>query len=203
MNLTLLDEHTLATNLLTPGGYALDVGCRNFRFSGLLIDRGLHVIGIDPAPDVWLGYDGPVVGIQAALEHGGPDRVKLHYEDNGNGTHVVDASREGVGIFESPVVRLPWIMETYQIKHWAVVKFDLEGGEFALLQNWPGPIATQVSVEFHSNNPRTPPNVDEVHAQIRAHMSQWYDVVYGAEKVLQWGRWDYFDLLFVLKPSFR
>ncbi len=31
----------------------------------------------------------------------------------------------------------------------ALVKLDCEESEFGILENWPGPIATQISVEFH------------------------------------------------------
>jgi hypothetical protein len=35
------------------------------------------------------------------------------------------------------------------VPHWDLVKLDCEASEFSILEHWPGPIATQISVEFH------------------------------------------------------
>lgn len=46
-------------------------------------------------------------------------------------------------------VNIHQVMGTYNVAHWDIVKLDCEGSEFDILQNWPGPIAAQISVEFH------------------------------------------------------
>ena len=35
--------------------------------------------------------------------------------------------------------------------HWDVVKLDCEGAEYDVLLDWPGPIAEQITVEFHEH----------------------------------------------------
>jgi hypothetical protein len=34
-------------------------------------------------------------------------------------------------------------------RHFDLVKLDIEGAEFDVLEHWPGPVATQLSIEFH------------------------------------------------------
>ncbi len=40
-------------------------------------------------------------------------------------------------------------MKVLDVTYWDLVKLDCEGSEFEILENWPGRIATQISVEFH------------------------------------------------------
>jgi methyltransferase family protein len=40
-------------------------------------------------------------------------------------------------------------MRDYRVDHWDLIKLDCEGSEFGILENWPGPVARQISVEFH------------------------------------------------------
>jgi hypothetical protein len=60
-----------------------------------------------------------------------------------------------------------------------VVKLDCEGEEFSILENWPGPIATQISVEFHDFTGPRRALVDEGYYENKLwpHLCQWYKVV--------------------------
>ncbi len=46
-------------------------------------------------------------------------------------------------------ITLPALMEKHKVDFWDVVKLDCEGSEFGILENWPGPVAEQISIEFH------------------------------------------------------
>ncbi len=198
-DLVLCDEHTIDRSLLT-GGWVIDVGCRNWRFTDAVIGLGEKVIGIDPNPDV---QEHPwAIFRRAALEHGIPGgQVCLRVCDNGNGTHTVDPGTEGDDIITAPVISLPELMEMVP-GTLDVFKIDAEGAEFGILANWPGPVARQLTVEFHHFWHRSPPDPDAAIAEIAAHLGQWYTPV-KHEKTLQWGRWAYWDSLWVLKPEFR
>ena len=42
-----------------------------------------------------------------------------------------------------------WVCSQFAVEKFDLIKLDVEGSEFAILQTWPGPIATQLSIEFH------------------------------------------------------
>lgn len=200
LELELVDEHTIAPGLLT-GGWVLDVGCRNFRFSSAMVAKGCQVVGLDPAPDV----NDPPPGVnfmRRALEHGGPDIVTMRWEDNGNGSHVVPERTVGKRVFVAQVVRLVDLMGTFGIERWDVIKLDCEGAEYEILKHWPGPIATQLTVEFHDFAERRPKDLVGAHEQIWRQLDQWY-YVHRHLLTEQWGHMNYWDSLFILKPEFR
>jgi hypothetical protein len=59
-------------------------------------------------------------------------------------------------------------------RHFDLIKLDCEASEFPILENWPGPIATQISVEFHDY----------------VHKSKW-DAAYFARLFESLGRFGY------------
>ena len=68
----------------------------------------------------------------------------------GEGNHL----GSGYGIdraspIDVPCMTITGLMKVVGIGFWDVVKLDCEGAEFGILENWPGRIARQISVEFH------------------------------------------------------
>jgi hypothetical protein len=81
--------------------------------------------------------------------------------------------------------------------NWDLIKLNIEGSEYDVLDTWPGPIARQIVVSFHEHTPRARGRAEC--DRLIAKISQWYDVQnvvwekrYGCSE-------NYWDLLFTLK----
>ena len=46
----IIDERSVRTDLLTPGGHVLDVGARGYVFARKMAARGCCVVALDPEP---------------------------------------------------------------------------------------------------------------------------------------------------------
>lgn len=160
MNLQQLGGHTIDVDRLPNDGTVLDVGCRGFAFAlqarrwDLRMPR---VIAIDPDPDVEAfhrlsNHLGCIQFAQVALV--GDDRTEAEYASwsTGEGNALVPELGHDPWYAEVSKVRctnITRLMDAFCVEHWDVVKLDCEMSEFQILNMWPGPIATQISVEFH------------------------------------------------------
>lgn len=90
--------------------------------------------------------------IQTALVGDQRKRVKYADYSTGEGNFVTDLeSYYDARILDISCTNIKHLMAFSSIEHFDVVKLDCEGSEFGILENWPGPIATQISVEFHDS----------------------------------------------------
>lgn len=156
MNLVDLASHTIDLDILPPAPVVLDAGCRGFGFSSeiLRLRPGARVYAMDPDPGLLL--DGPqriglpgVTFLREALV--GDGRISSLYAafSYGDGNFLCDAVPHYASSHVVPCVNIVTLMKRLGISYWDVVKLDVEGAEFQILENWPGPIAGQISVEFH------------------------------------------------------
>jgi len=86
-----------------------------------------------------------------------------------------------------------------RVAHWDVIKLDCEGSEYDVLLEWPGPVAEQITVEFHEHTGANARG-GSVYDDILGHLSRWYEVIQHELSV----RYclptpNYYDSLFVLK----
>jgi FkbM family methyltransferase len=157
MNLQALASHTIDVDLLPDVPTVLDVGCRWFDFTrGVLAWRPkARVIALDPSSDVTWEPDLPAG--QVSLHHlalVGGEQFSTNFAEgiagDGGGNFALDAESHGdYRIRRVLCINLPKLMQSHQVEHFDAVKLDAEGSEFGILENLPGPIATQISVEFH------------------------------------------------------
>ena len=100
-----------------------------------------------------------------------------------------------------PCTSLERLMADEHIAFFEIVKLDCEGAEYAILDGWPGPIARQITVEFHDFlgfNPDARP--EAYHARLLAQLSRWYDPVKHVKEAVEWlDEPAYLDSLFVLR----
>jgi hypothetical protein len=157
MKLQTLASHTIDVNRLPDAPVILDVGCRWFDFTEAV--RALRpltqAICMDPSSDVAEPADTSATAfLRVALV--GHDGKTTHFAEgiagDGAGNLVVEAPNYG----DYRVRRVPCMNVTDVREHFCltdrkfdVVKLDCEGSEFGILENWPGPIAEQISVEWH------------------------------------------------------
>jgi FkbM family methyltransferase len=157
MNLQSLASHTIDIDLLPEEPIVLDVGCRWFDFTrGILALRPkASIIALDPSSDVQWEMSLPLW--QVHLMHAalvGGDQMWTNFAEgiagDGGGNFALDAEKHGdYKIRRVSALNIQGLMSELRINHFDAVKLDCEGSEFGILENWPGPIATQISVEFH------------------------------------------------------
>lgn len=154
MNLVKLASHTVDLDALPESPTVLDVGCRGFDFAAAVLESRpwVTVIAMDPDPviDAYMVKARSIHFVQEALV--GDGRVDSLYAgwSTGEGNLLCDkAPWYAERTHTVPCANIREIMRRTGIEHWDLVKLDCEGSEFGILENWPGPIASQISVEFH------------------------------------------------------
>lgn len=154
MNLVALASHTVDLDILPDAPVVLDVGCRDFDFTQRILELrpSAQITALDPSPDI--------VEIAWVLCHNVEfHRLALVGKERNMALLAMHSSGEGNFICDDPpwfaeaaavkCITLPELMEKNGVKFWDLVKLDCEGSEFGILENWPGPIAQQISIEFH------------------------------------------------------
>ncbi len=151
MNLTTIAGHTFDLDRLPEQPAVLDVGCRGFDFtSGILALRPeAGILAMDPDPIIVDPQLPNCAFLRFALV--GDDRVRSKYTSysTGEGNFLTEA----LSYYDSKIIEVDCVnireLTTFHGGPWDLVKLDCEGSEFQILEHWPGPIATQLSIEFH------------------------------------------------------
>lgn len=207
--------HTIDLDLLPESPIVLDAGCRGFAFSRNILELRpkARVIAMDPDRLIWEPTIPGVTYVQAGLV--ADDRVSSGYvstttwaDGGANFLAPLDTSKEKAvrndcgweftrfELEEVACVNISNLMRGAGIQHWDVVKLDIEGEEFAVLENWPGPIATQISVEFHDFTGPMRHRVDlGYYDALMFHLGKWYrfekhDWVDLNGSPVHFGHWD-------------
>ncbi len=154
MNLVKLASHTVDLDLLPERPVVLDVGCRNFDFTRevLTLRPKSFVVAMDPDPQIQDPKIPDVLFLQEALI--GSDARSVNYAgwSTGEGNMVCDISPwYAERSHQVQSINMGWLLWSLlpEVLHFDLVKLDCEESEFGILEAWPGPIATQISVEFH------------------------------------------------------
>jgi len=193
MKIEVIDNHSVATDLLR-GGAVLDAGARGFRFSRWFAERGHKVYAFDPAPDIEnLRITNLNFYRMGLVGTGKPGDWHLVQCDDPEASYL----KRGEADHFIATTDIQGIMSFCRIQMFDVVKLNVEGAEYDILESWPGPIARQVVVSFHEHTGRG--RGREGCDLLVERMRQWYDV-----PVHQWERRyccseNYWDTLFTLR----
>lgn len=189
-----IDEKTVRTDLLS-GLPVLDAGARGFRFARWFAARGHRVVAMDPDPSI---QDPSISGVEfwSYALVGGPavtDRVSLAMVEDPEARYI------GTGGKTESVQAVSLLGVTYanKIERWDVVKLNIEGSEYEILEEWPGPVARQITVSFHEHTPRG--RGREGIEKIVAHLQKWYRVESHKWEARYCAGENYWDSRFVLK----
>ncbi len=164
MKIVKLANHSVDLDLLSDIPTVLDVGCRGFDFTReiLAIRPGARVIGMDPDVAILSSYfrakQNPEMDSFKLMSFAlvGDQRKTARYASysTGEGNFLTDlATYYNATFTEVPCMTISDLTygRWWLAKYWDLVKLDCEGSEFGILENWPGPIAQQISVEFHDS----------------------------------------------------
>jgi FkbM family methyltransferase len=206
--------HTFYPGLIIPGSWGLDIGCRGYEFTDTLVGLGLRVVAVDPGPGATRKdtYDvrnvnAAVVGKKPVVSRSGTQvTVQLAERKGGTGqaSFVYNIGLKTTKIHqlvEVPAVTVPGLMRIFNINRFSIVKIDCEGSEYGILSNWPGPIADQITVEFHDRFRRGPyPDDPErfYRETVYGHLAKWYQVA-KHELTGSPNQKDYWNTLLVLR----
>ncbi len=191
--MTIIDEHTFDETLLNANSKILDAGCRGFGFGKWIVENiGCEVTCIDGDPQI----ENPNIEKINYL-----NRIVTHDESNeklilfvyGNGT--ANFSEE---VAQRPTDCIEYIVPTYKIKpFWDLIKLDIEGAEYDILRRMEGPLAKQISVEFHQHTgaKKSP----EFMLELFNHVSQWYDIIGAVPEERHGCGMNYWDVLLKLR----
>ena len=194
--------HSLLPSLLTPGGVVIDVGARAMDFSREMLARGMRVIALDAdpliaIPEDLVGRDG-FTYLNRAVVPERASRVQFALHDSLIARYVVTSDMPQ-GPWRAVSVPAMTILEVIAVSGVCpveAVKLDCEGSEYGILQKWPGPVAKQITVEFHEHCGK---RSEETYGQILSHIGQWYDTVQHQITVDPNCEPNYWDSLFVLR----
>jgi FkbM family methyltransferase len=144
----LCGEHTIDVDLLPECPLVLDAGCRSFNFCEeiLQLRPKARIIAVDPGPDIDPPVDWRIRFQRFAITEAGGANVWLKKA----GFESVTSRTPVDGWDEVPTVSLHEVLKDCG-PYFDLIKFDIEGSEFAILENWSGRCATQINVEFHDN----------------------------------------------------
>lgn len=199
MKLELLGEHTIDTDLLTPGGWILDAGARDFSFAKACAERGCKVVALDADPTVEDPKIPNVMFKNIALAMT-PGFLQFAMTKDPQARHLGSGKHphggEDVPEVTVEAMTLQMVMQRAGVKKWDAVKLDIEGAEHPILQGWPGPVSSQISVEFHQH---CAPQSGSVFVEMMYHLGRYYDVIQHSLERRMGCAPNYWDSLWVLR----
>jgi hypothetical protein len=174
--------HSFLPELLTPNGWVLDVGCRDFGFARQFAAGGYRVLALDPDRDI---EDPAVPGILfvrkalvADVQSGGVQDYASHGNGEGNCLVKCGVYPPSARVYPVSTTTLQGLQSEFGIREFDLIKIDAEGLEYDLLLSLKEPVARQISVEFHDFaglNPYAEP--EQYYTTLRKRLGDWYAFV--------------------------
>jgi len=145
-----IDGHTLDENLIDKGGWILDLGSLNFNFACRVNQYCKNILSFDPNPVIKY-YPNKIKFYNKAVtsDYSGIKEFFIYKNDTSASfydTNKHDTVREIVFVH---CISIPDIMKQFNIKQFELIKIDIEGSEYEILQNIDLTISKQFSIEFH------------------------------------------------------
>lgn len=199
-----IDEHSVDFSLLAKGDPVLDVGARGFGFARECAKRGHFTFCMEPDPTVEFQPISGMAFLRKALV--GRSKVgSLKYAMHGNGTanaltYTGSTFPDDAEIVSVEAVDIVSLMQSLGIQQWGILKLDVEGAEYEILKELVGPVAKQISVEFHGHTGALErAGGEKVYDEIRKHLGQWYELVQHEKEDRYCAGPNYWDSLWTIK----
>jgi len=159
-----LSEHTIEETIIDKNGWVLDLGCINFTFANEIKRYCNNILCIDPNPNIKEIPDGIIYERMAVTHDETINEQSFYIYNDINGYSLLNPSKDWCTLQEVitvPVSTIKSIMKKYNIDKFEIIKFDIEGSEYKILENIDWSISKQFSIEFHDfrfMNPYYPNN---------------------------------------------
>ncbi len=183
-NTKVIAEHSVDLDLLPPKAVVLDAGCRGFEFTDYFERKGHTVFSVDIDELVGRNY------IQMAISDQ-DGRCGVNKSADPQATHICEGS-------DMNKITLQTLAERLKIKRWDLIKLDVEGEEYNILNNAEAhPIASQLSVEFHAHC--RPEQTKPVLDKLLDKLSEFYFIKNRNWESRHGAGFNYWDVLFIAK----
>ncbi len=215
-DITLIGEHSVCLDLIQKNGYVLDAGCRGFDITNFFEHHEKHPVvincDIDDLPgsthELIEGDGEQVISLNSYItrkrelpfyfkcgiaNYNGYCQVRKTHDPQGHYLDETLTSHEQVRVLTTEAMR-----KVLGIRMWDLIKLDIEGSEYGIL-DYPGPIAKQVSVEFHEHTDRGigKQKLDE----LLDHLEKWYTIYNRNWESRHGAGFNYWDVLLIVKPE--
>jgi FkbM family methyltransferase len=144
-------EHTIEETIIDKNGWILDLGCVNFQFSLEMKKYSNNIICVDPNPTITNIPEG-VFYERAALVWDDRKEVEYFIYNDKNGHSLLNPTKDWCQLEDKikiTSINFKDIMKKYNIEKFELIKFDIEGSEYEILENIDWSISKQFSIEFH------------------------------------------------------
>lgn len=193
-NLLTVDNHSFREDLLI-GAPVLDAGSRGLRLAKWFAARGHRVIALDAGEDEKAdGIECHKVALIGARHAGG--MVRLIRTDDPEARYIGPSDAQGDSV---PSVSLQVLSDAVKVIQWDLIKLNIEGSEYDILDEIDYPVARQIVFSFHEHTGRA--RGREECDRIIAKLSKWYDVHNQVWEQRYGCRENYWDVLLTEKGA--
>jgi FkbM family methyltransferase len=209
-NMITISEHTIEELFINNNGWVLDLGCINFTFATEIKKYCNNVICVDPNSNINEIPKDILFENKAIIN--GDDKQIVFYEYNDIQGYSILNPKQDCCFLEKTIMvescNIHDLMIKYNIKQFDLIKFDIEGAEYSILENFDWTISKQYSIEFHDFRYMNPyfPNNEIFYTNLKKKMKNYCDIIKheitdhpGFPQGL--GR-NYWDSLFILKREY-
>ena len=182
MNIQVIGEHSVDFSLLgkCPANI-LDIGCRGFDFACRFGGEDVYSIDIDVCDGFRIPYYRLAISDRCGT-------CGIQRSDDPQATRITEGK-------EIPMMTIPMFSKMVGVKHWDVIKLDIEGEEIRVLRSLPHPYATQITVEFHAHLGQTKEELDN----LLDWLSGWYEIHNRIWEERHGAGYNYWDVLLIRK----
>src|ERR1035437_1282077 len=176
-----ISEHTIEESIIKKNGFILDIGCVNFTFSLGVKKYCDNIICIDPNSNI-LSIPEGLIYEKSALISGDDKSVEFFIYNDIQGYSILNPQRDWCQLVEKVKVdacNLQDIMSKYNIEQFDLIKLDIEGAEYDVLDKIDWTVSKQYSVEFHDFRNMNPfqPNNEVYYSGLFSKMLKYCDII--------------------------
>lgn len=177
-----ISEHTFEEKIIDKNGWILDLGCIDFSFAKNIKQYCNNILCVDPNHNITDVPEGIFYERQAVTHLEDINEQTFYIYNDKQGYSLLNPQRDWCILERTvtvPVTTIKKLMQKYNISKFELIKFDIEGAEYKILEELDWSLSKQYSVEFHDfrfMNPYYPDN-EIYYTNLFKEMLQHCDIV--------------------------